>query len=167
VVPVPGPSALPAVLSASGLPIDRFAFEGFLPAKKRERREKLRAVREEARTLVFFEAPHRLKESLNDIQDLLGAREMVLAREVTKVHEEFLRGPIPDVIAQLAKQEIRGEVTLVISGFTGETAPCEEILQAEIRKLQGDGWRVKEIAEVLGEKYSYSKKDIYRLALGK
>jgi 16S rRNA (cytidine1402-2'-O)-methyltransferase len=167
VVPVPGPSALAAVLSASGLPADRFVFEGFLPAKRRERKEKLQSLREETRTLVCYEAPHRLKDSLDDIQRVLGSREMVLAREVTKIHEEFLRGPIADVIAQLPEQNIRGELTLVIRGFAGESAPFAEILRAEIRKLQADGLRVKEIAEVLGEKYSYPKKEIYRLALEK
>jgi 16S rRNA (cytidine1402-2'-O)-methyltransferase len=167
VVPVPGPSALPAVLSASGLPADRFVFEGFLPAKKGERQEKLQSLREETRTVVFYEAPHRLKESLADIQRVFGSREMVLAREVTKIHEEFLRGAIADVIARLAQQEIRGELTLVIRGFAGESAPSAEILRAEIRKLQAGGLRVKEIAEVLGEKYDYSKKEIYRLALEK
>jgi 16S rRNA (cytidine1402-2'-O)-methyltransferase len=165
VVPVPGASALAAVLSASGLPIDRFAFEGFLPAKKRERREKLQSLREEARTLVFYEAPHRLKESLSDIHSALGPREIVLAREVTKLHEEFIRGPITDVIARVRDQEVRGEMTLVVSGSSGEAAPSAETLQADIRKLQADGLRVKEIAEILGEQYGYSKKEIYRLAL--
>jgi 16S rRNA (cytidine1402-2'-O)-methyltransferase len=164
VVPIPGPSALAAVLSASGLPTDRFAFEGFLPAKKHDRREKLRCLREETRTLVFYEAPHRLKESLYDIQDVLGARAMVLAREVTKLHEEFVRGTVPDVMARLP-EEIRGEVTLVVAGSAGEAAPSEDRLESEIRKLQADGLRVKEIAEVLGAKYRYSKKAIYRMAL--
>ncbi|HSK29261.1 MAG TPA: 16S rRNA (cytidine(1402)-2'-O)-methyltransferase, partial [Candidatus Limnocylindria bacterium] len=101
VVPVPGALALAAVLSASGLPTDRFAFEGFLPAKRHERQVKLQALKQETRTLVFYEAPHRVKESLADMLKILGDREIVIGREVTKVHEEFLRGVVSAVIAQL------------------------------------------------------------------
>ncbi len=164
VSPVPGPSALIAALSASGLPAESFAFEGFLPAKKRERREKLESLRAEPRTLVFYEAPHRLKESLEDIVAIFGNREMVLAREISKVHEEFLRGPGVDLIAQIVGREVRGELTLVIAGATAETAASEEIA-AEIRKLKDSGMRVKEIAALLGEKYSVAKREVYRMVL--
>jgi len=165
VIPVPGPSALTAVLSASGLPTDRFIFEGFLPAKKKERRDRLEALRGERRTLVCFEAPHRLRESLGDIREFLGEREVVLAREVSKIHEEFLRGTVGDVIDRLAGQELRGEMTLVVRGSAGESAVAEDQLKADIRRLKQEGMRVKEIAELLGERYGYSKKEIYRLAL--
>lgn len=162
--PVPGPSALVAALSASGLPMEPCAFEGFLPAKRKERREKLQSLRAEARTLVFYEAPHRLKESLEDIGAMFGNRPMVLAREISKVHEEFLRGSAVDLIAQLADRDVRGELTLVIAGATDEPAAAEAIM-AEIRKLKGDGMRVKEIAALLGEKYSVSKREVYRMVL--
>jgi 16S rRNA (cytidine1402-2'-O)-methyltransferase len=165
VSPIPGASALTAVLSASGLPVDRFVFEGFLPARAQERRTRLRALREESRSLVFYEAPHRLKESLADMREILGNRDIVLAREVTKVHEEFVRGLLSEVISEIACREIRGEITLVIRGASGELTVTEEILKAEVERLKGNGLRVKEIAEVLGEKYGYSKKEIYRLAL--
>jgi 16S rRNA (cytidine1402-2'-O)-methyltransferase len=165
VIPLPGASALTAVLSASGLPTDRVAFEGFLPAKKKPRREKLRALRDEARTLLFYEAPHRLAETLDDVHELLGDREAVLAREVSKVHEEFLRGRISELLHALRRREIRGEFTLIISGSAGEIAITEDRLKAEIRELHLRGMRVKEIAEVLGEKFGYPKKEIYRLAL--
>jgi 16S rRNA (cytidine1402-2'-O)-methyltransferase len=166
IIPLPGASALTAVLSASGLPTDRVAFEGFLPAKKKQRREKLRALRDETRTLVFYEAPHRLVEALDDVHELLGDREVVLAREVSKVHEEFLRGPISELIRALRRREIRGEVTLIISGSAGESRVTEDRLKAEISELHLRGMRIKEIAEVLGEKFGYPKKEIYRLALG-
>ena len=97
IVPVPGASALTAVLSASGLPTDRFIFEGFLPAGKKPRRARLQSLRDETRTLVFYEAPHRLKETLDDMVELLGNRQAVLAREVSKVYEEFLRGSLERV----------------------------------------------------------------------
>ena len=165
IIPVPGASALTAVLSASGLPTDRFVFEGFLPARKTQRRERLQTLRDETRTLIFFEAPHRLKDTLGDIRELLGNREAVLAREVSKIHEEFLRGPASELVRALGSDAIRGEVTLIISGSSGLPGVSEDRLKAEILELKGKGFRVKEIAEVLGEKFGYPKKDIYRLAL--
>ncbi|MFQ5903829.1 MAG: 16S rRNA (cytidine(1402)-2'-O)-methyltransferase [Candidatus Binatia bacterium] len=116
VVPIPGPSALTTVLGASGLPTDRFVFEGFLPARKSERREMLRELREEQRTLVFYEAPHRVKESLQDLLEVLGNRQVVLGREMTKIHEEFIRGSVSELAAQAKVKEWRGEMTLVVRG---------------------------------------------------
>ena len=165
IIPIPGASALTAVLSATGLPTDRFVFEGFLPAKKKQRRERLQILRDEIRTLIFYEAPHRLRDALDDIHELLGNREAVLAREVSKIHEEFLRGPISELVRSLGGGDVRGEVTLIISGSAGESRANEDLLKAEIRELKRQGLRVKEIAEVLGEKFGYPKKDIYRLAL--
>lgn len=165
VVPVPGPSALTAALGASGLPTDRFVFEGFLPAKKRERRERLNRLREETRTLVFYEAPHRIKESLADLLEILGDRELVLGREITKVYEEFIRGRLSEVIVRVGHKEPRGEMTLVVTGVEQESAPGEDRIKTEIQRLQRKGLRVKEIAEILGEKFSCSKREVYRLAL--
>ncbi len=165
VIPIPGASALTAVLSAGGLPTDRFVFDGFLPAKKQERRARLRALSSETRTLVIYEAPHRLTETLNDLVEILGDRETVLAREVSKVHEEFLRGGLTEVAKQIAGREIKGELTLLIGGSRGQSEVSQEQIEKEIRKLKDDGLRVKEIAEILGEKYGYPKKEIYRLAL--
>src|SRR5712692_2641937 len=165
VVPLPGASALTAVLSASGLPTDRFVFEGFLPVKQKERRERIQRLRAETRTLVFYEAPHRLQETLADMRAILGDREIVLAREVSKVHEEFLRGSIGELIRQIGDGEIRGELTLVIKGSAGENEVSEDRLKAEIRKLRGRGMRVKEIAEIMGERYAMAKRELYRLAL--
>jgi 16S rRNA (cytidine1402-2'-O)-methyltransferase len=165
VTPIPGASALTAVLSACGLPTDRFVFEGFLPPRKKERRDQLEALRGEMRTIVCFEAPHRLLESLQDIHELLGDREVVVAREVSKVYEEFLRGLTGELIDKLAGREIRGELTIVIKGSARAPAVSEEHLKADIRRLKREGMRVKEIAELLGERYGYSKREIYRLAL--
>jgi len=165
VIPIPGASALTAVLSAGGLPTDRFVFEGFLPAKKQERRARLRALSSETGTLAIYEAPHRLTETLNDLAEILGDREIVLAREVSKVHEEFLRGRLTEVAKQIAGREIKGELTLLIGGSRGQSEVSQEQIEKEIRKLKDDGLRVKEIAEILGEKYGYPKKEIYRLAL--
>ncbi len=165
VVPIPGPAALTAVLSAGGLPMDRFVFEGFLPAKKGERGARLQALREEKRTMVFYEAPHRLKEFLQDLREFFGDREIVLAREVTKVHEEFIRGRLNQVLEEMTRRELRGEITLVVRGAEEAPAPSQDLLKSEIRKLRSDGMRIKEIAQLLGERYSYPKKEIYRLAV--
>lgn len=165
VIPVPGPSALTAVLSAGGLPTNEFVFAGFLPAKKQERRSKLHKLSGEHRSMVMHEAPHRLKECLDDLHDVLGDRRIVVAREVTKVHEEFIRGCVSQVIEELAAKEVRGEITLVVEGSSQNTAVSEEALRDEIATLQAGGKRVKEIAEILGEKFGYSKKEIYRLVL--
>jgi 16S rRNA (cytidine1402-2'-O)-methyltransferase len=165
VIPVPGPSALLAVLSVSGLPTDRFVFEGFLPGKKRERRKRLQSLRLEERTLVFYEAPQRIRETLQDMLELFGDRELVLGREVTKLYEEFVRGRISEVITEIDRKEPRGEITLVVGGSDGEKIPLEDAIKTEIDDLLRQGLRVKEIAEILGEKFSYPKRDIYRLAL--
>lgn len=165
VVPVPGPSAVTAVLSVSGLPTDRFVFEGFLPAKKGERKARLHNLAGEARSLVFFEAPHRIRDTLGDMLEHFGDREVVLAREVTKAYEEFLRGRLSEISAALAAREPRGEFTVVVRGSETAPPPSQEFLLAEIRKLKGKGLRVKEIAELLSERYSCSKKEVYRLAV--
>ena len=165
IVPLPGAAALATVLSASGLPTDRFLFEGFLPAKKTARKAKLQALREQTATLVFYEAPHRLLETLNDMRQLLGDRRLVVAREVSKVHEEFLRGAVSDIIGQLADREVKGEITLVVHGATGDARVSEEQLRTEIRRLTDEQVGVKEIAELLGERYGLAKREVYRLAL--
>ena len=116
VVPVPGASAFLAALVASGLPTDSFRFSGFLPAKRGERRTVLEGVKDSPRTLVFYEAPHRIVEALEDVVEVLGAsRQVVVAREVTKIHEEFLRGRAGDVLETLKTREaVKGEITLLI-----------------------------------------------------
>src|SRR5277367_2592387 len=116
VVPIPGASAFLAALVASGLPTDAFRFSGFLPAKQGQRRALLESVRDSPRTQVFYEAPHRVKEALEDMVELLGAaRHVVVAREVTKLHEEFLRGHAADVLETLkSRGDVKGEITLLI-----------------------------------------------------
>jgi 16S rRNA (cytidine1402-2'-O)-methyltransferase len=123
VVPIPGASAFLAALVAGGLPTDSFRFSGFLPAKRGERRAALEAVRNSPRTQVFYEAPHRVVETLADVCEILGnERHVVVAREVTKVHEEFLRGRVGEVLENLKSREaVKGEITLLIGkGEEGE-----------------------------------------------
>jgi 16S rRNA (cytidine1402-2'-O)-methyltransferase len=165
VTPIPGASAVTAVVAASGLPPDRFAFEGFLPGSKKERRARLLALKDDTRTLVFYEAPHRIKESLSDLGEILGDREVVVAREVTKLHEEFRRGSASELAAQLGNQEVRGEITLAVGGSSGAAAVSQATLESEIRRLRGAGMHVKAIAGSLAQQYGCSKKSVYRLAL--
>jgi 16S rRNA (cytidine1402-2'-O)-methyltransferase len=140
VVPIPGASAYLAALVASGLPTDSFRFSGFLPAKSSQRRKLLESVRESPRTQVFYEAPHRLLETLTDIVDVLGeSRHIVVAREVTKLHEEFLRGRAADVLDQLkTRGDVKGEITLLIGKLEGQE------IQAESPRLTV-GQRVRQV----------------------
>jgi 16S rRNA (cytidine1402-2'-O)-methyltransferase len=166
VIPLPGPSALTAALTAAGLPTDRFAFEGFLPAKKSERRSALEALRNDMRTLIFYETPHRLKETLADMAEVFGNRDLAIGREISKVHEEFLRGAMRELIAKLEQQNVRGEITLIVQGASGGTLVQEEQLISEVRQLAQDGMRVKEISELLSARHGISRREVYRLALG-
>ncbi len=132
VVPIPGPNAGLAALSASGLPSDQFMFVGFLPAKKNARREKLIAVANVACTLIFYEAPHRIEESLEDLQEILGDRETCVAREITKLHEEFLFGTISDVRPRIKPL---GEFVVVVSGATEVRAETKLTREDVLKKL--------------------------------
>jgi 16S rRNA (cytidine1402-2'-O)-methyltransferase len=114
VVPIPGPSAFVAALAASGMPTDEFLFVGFLPPRAGARRKKLDALKSEPRALVLYEAPHRLVDTLSDAADILGSRHAVIAREVTKIHEEFLRGTLAELRDAARKRAPRGEITLLI-----------------------------------------------------
>lgn len=134
IVPVPGACAAIAALSVAGLATDRFAFEGFLPQKRAARRARLEALAREPRTLVFYEAPHRLVEALGDFVEAFGPdREAVVARELTKLHETIYRGPLADLAARAATDAnmVRGELVLVVAG-----APASDDGDAEARRLQ-------------------------------
>jgi 16S rRNA (cytidine1402-2'-O)-methyltransferase len=140
VVPIPGASAFLAALVASGLPTDSFRFSGFLPAKAGQRRKLFESVRESPRTQVFYEAPHRVLETLADVVEVLGSdRHVVVAREVTKIHEEFLRGRAVEVLEQLkARGDVKGEITLLIAKAEGSEIKAET-------SLVSVGKRVKQI----------------------
>jgi len=120
VVPVPGPCAFVAALAASGMPIEEFTFVGFLPSRPTERRKRLRGLVAEPRTLALYEAPHRLLDTLEDALEILGNRPAVIARELTKVYEEFVRGHMEDLLAAVRKKAPRGEITLLIGEADGE-----------------------------------------------
>jgi 16S rRNA (cytidine1402-2'-O)-methyltransferase len=139
VVPIPGPSALLAALSVSGLPTEEFLFVGFLPARSGERRRALERLRIEERTIIFYEAPHRVEECIADVREILGDRPACLAREVTKLHEEFRRGKLSALAASLAERPARGEITLLI----GPSDPAEA--RAGVDTTQSLSDRVEEL----------------------
>jgi 16S rRNA (cytidine1402-2'-O)-methyltransferase len=118
--PIPGPSAFVAALSVSGLPSDRIAFEGFLAKKKGKRGNQLEALKEEHRTLLFYESPHRIVALLKAIQQLFGERRVAVGREITKVYEEIIRGHVSEVISYFEKKTVKGEIVLVVDGFRPE-----------------------------------------------
>ncbi len=115
VVPIPGPSALTAALSSSGLPTDRFAFEGFLPVKSGRRQRRLEALSRETRTVVLFESPHRITKLLSELEERMAGRQVVIARELTKIHEEFLRGTVREVTERIGRRKARGEYVVLIA----------------------------------------------------
>jgi 16S rRNA (cytidine1402-2'-O)-methyltransferase len=138
VVPIPGASAFLAALVASGLPTDSFRFSGFLPSKSGQRRKLLESVKESPRTQVFYEAPHRLLEALGDVVEVLGNdRHVVVAREVTKMHEEFLRGRAGEILGQLkARGDVKGEITLLIAKAEEGAAPSSAEVVSVARRVR-------------------------------
>ena len=166
VVPIPGPSMLTALMSVGGLPTDRFAFEGFLPAKKSQRQRALRELCHEKRPLIFYESPYRLLSTLTDLAHIFGDRRVVVGRELTKQFEEILRGPISAVCSAFHNRSVKGEVALVVEGWDGQDEHTSEQSAAELmRQLLADGVGVKEAARVVSEAYHISKRDAYALGV--
>jgi 16S rRNA (cytidine1402-2'-O)-methyltransferase len=167
VVPIPGASAGVTALSVSGLATDRFIFEGFLPAKGQERRDRLEALQTEARTLILYESPHRLRQTLKDLLEVLGTdRAIALARELTKLHEEVWRGSLEEAIAHYRDREPQGEFTLVIAGSElVEPMLSESALRAELQHLLNQGLSRSQASRQLAQKTSLSRRQIYQLAL--
>jgi 16S rRNA (cytidine1402-2'-O)-methyltransferase len=168
VVAIPGPSALLAALVASGLPTDAFVYLGFLPRKAGERQRLLASVAREPRTLVAYEAPHRLLDALAGIQSALGDRPLAVARELTKLHEEIFRGPASAAHAHFAAKEILGEVTLVIAGaaLAAAAEPWDvDQVRAELASLLAAGeLKKKDAARLVAEQSGWPAREVYRLA---
>lgn len=171
IVPVPGPSAAVAALVGSGFPTDSFLFVGFLPAKKGQRRSKLQEIASVPATLVLYEAPHRLLHVLEDINEILGERQMCLAREITKIHEEWLRGtPLEIATALRARPQIRGEITLVVEGGASLAASEPAVWPASIsqhleQEMQKTGASPKESLKAVARQRGLSRREAYRQLL--
>ncbi len=158
---VPGPSAVTAALVVSGLPTDRWVFEGFLPRRPSERRSRLRALAHEPRTVVLFESPLRVVTLLRDVLVELGDRRVAVARELTKIHEEVLRGRVSEVLPMLLDSEPRGEIAVVLEGAETPEAALSEMVD-EAGRLVREGMRKREAAAAVARVSGGSANEIYR-----
>lgn len=162
---IPGPSAVVTALALSGLPTDRFTFEGFLPRKSSDRRTAFAALEREPRTMVFFESPHRIAESLADARDTLGAdRQGAVCRELTKMFEEVKRGTLAE-LAEWARDEVRGEIVVVVGGAPARASVTMPDALAEVARLTLSGIGLKEASAQVAELTGLSKRDLYQGAL--
>jgi 16S rRNA (cytidine1402-2'-O)-methyltransferase len=163
VVPLPGASAALAALAASGLPTNEFRFVGFLPPKQTARRKLLAALADEMTTLILYESPHRILESLQDITAEMGKRPVVLGRELTKLHEEFLRGSAAEIHAILtARDSVKGEITLVIGPAAVELSNADPL--EEIAQLEAQGISRMDAIKTAAKRLGLPKREVYRLA---
>jgi 16S rRNA (cytidine1402-2'-O)-methyltransferase len=168
VTAVPGPSAVLTALAVSGLPVDRFCFEGFLPRKAGERGRRLAGLAAEERTMVFFEAPHRTEAALAAMAEALGTdRPAAVCRELTKTHEEVRRGPLGDLVAWAA-EGVRGEVTIVVQGAapTAEVANDPDSLRAAVADLEAEGSTRKDAIAEVARRAGVPKREVYNLVHG-
>ena len=167
VIPIPGGTAVISALAASGLATDKFIFEGFLPRKEQERVARLELLRNETRTIIFYEAPHRIIKTLTDLKKTVGeTRKIVLARELTKIHEEFWRGNIGEAIALYDRREPKGEYTIVLQGAAETnliTSKAE--LKQELQQLLAGGMTRSQASRQLAKLTSLSRREIYQLDL--
>lgn len=159
---IPGPSALISALVVSGLPTDRFAFEGFLPSRPERRRKALAALSAEARTMIFYESPQRIAAFLAEASAAFGARRACVVRELTKVHEEVLRGTLPELAAEISGREsVPGEITVVVAGSPKGGAPSVEDAVAEALADAPEGASSRDLAREVSGRTGLSKKDVY------
>jgi len=163
---LPGANAALTALVVSGLPTRRVAFEGFLPRKKGARRKALEDVAADRRTLIFYESPARVADTLADIEEVLGDRQMALARELTKRFEQVVRGRVSEVRAELSESPPRGELVLVVEGFSGEIRVDESEALEKVRRLREQGLSLKDaVDQVAGDTPGLSRRALYNRAL--
>jgi len=167
IVSVPGPTAFTAALSVSGLRTDEFTFIGFLPSKKTHRLNALKSLSLESRTLVFYEAPHRIIRTLMDINDTFSGRHIVVAKEITKIHEEVVRGSIPEVLSTLQNTTIAGEYIIIVDGRRDEKRQIDDDILMEVAVLMKKGLGRKEAVKKTAKAYGLSRKDLYNRGLSK
>ena len=165
VTPVPGASAAVAALSVCGLATDRFVFQGFLPSRRGRRKEKLQELREDPRTAVYYEAPRRVRDTLSDMREVLGDRAALVGRELTKAHEELLRGTLSELAERLDRDAPRGEFVIVVAGHGGTPEVDEELLRAEAARLLRTGRKANDVAKLMARTFPLAKRDAYELVL--
>jgi 16S rRNA (cytidine1402-2'-O)-methyltransferase len=164
VVPIPGPSAIITALSAAGVSTERFAFEGYLPQRTKARGDLLRQLNGEQRTLVFYEAPHRLAATLADLVEIMGAeRPLVVARELTKLYEEFFRGTAAEALTRFTQEPARGELVLMIP--PSSQGPQMNVRDALRKLLNQSDLSRREAVKLIAKEYGLSGSDVYRESL--
>jgi len=163
VVPIPGVTAAVSALSASGLATDSFRFCGFLPARTSQRRKMLEHLKQETCTLVFYETPHRILDALKDVEAVMGSRPAVVARELTKIHEEFLRGTAAQIRATLAgRPSVKGEITLLIGKAEAAAGADDTPLEDAVRNAEEQGLSRMDAIKQVAKKRGLSKREVYR-----
>jgi 16S rRNA (cytidine1402-2'-O)-methyltransferase len=167
IVPIPGVSACVTALSVAGIPSDRFVFEGFLPVKGKARSQRLEALQNESRTLILYESPHRIQETLTELAATLGEnRSIVVARELTKLHEELWRGHLKGASLHFTKAKALGEFTLIIGGANLEVPSLsDEVLKEELKQIMLQGVSRSQASRQLAQKVAASRRHLYQLAL--
>jgi 16S rRNA (cytidine1402-2'-O)-methyltransferase len=167
VIPIPGASAGVAALSVSGLPTDSFIFIGFCAKKKAKRLKQLRELAGEKKTLIFYENPGRILTFIEEIINVMGDRYGVLCREMTKLHEEFLRGRLSELIDSLShRPAVKGECTLLVKGCEEKKDVSKDVIRAELAEALGKkGCKISEASRIIAQKYGFSKNEIYEEAL--
>jgi 16S rRNA (cytidine1402-2'-O)-methyltransferase len=161
----PGPSAAVAALVLSGLPTDRFCFEGFLPRRAGARRARLRELQDDPRTLVFYESPRRLADLLDDAAEAWGKRPAAVIRELTKAHQEVVRGDLAELAQRYRREEPRGEVVLVVGGAAAAPAPDTAALASEVERLRAGGLSRRDAAARVAEATGVSRREVYEASL--
>ncbi len=165
---IPGPSALITALVASGLDTGGFVFLGFFPRGRNEQKKLLEQVEKEPRTLIFYESPHRLQATLQVLRDNLGDRQCCVARELTKIYEEFKRGSISEVLNTFGEEKVKGELTVLLEGFreseSGETPSWEDITE-KVTVLREQGFSLGEAAKIAAKQCGLTKREIYNYLL--
>ncbi|HZV46633.1 MAG TPA: 16S rRNA (cytidine(1402)-2'-O)-methyltransferase [Thermodesulfovibrionales bacterium] len=165
IVSIPGPSAFVAALSVSGLPTDQFTFLGFLPSRTAQRQKFLREVYLEQRTLIFYEAPHRIVNTLLDMSHIFGERRSALVKEITKYHEDVVRGSITEIIEEVQKTTIAGEYVIIVEGWSGMIKSITEDVLSELHACMRKGLGRKEAVKRIAETFGLSKKELYKKSL--
>ncbi|WP_071518334.1 16S rRNA (cytidine(1402)-2'-O)-methyltransferase [Geitlerinema sp. PCC 9228] len=167
IIPIPGATAAIAALSASGLPTDAFVFVGFLPLKSKVRSQILQSLQAETRTLLFYEAPHRIVQTLQDLASHLGEnRQVVVAREITKRYEDFWRGTVADAIASHSQTNPKGEYTIVLAGNTAtEKSWSPAAIKTELQQLLAQGYSRSQASRQLATVTNLPRREIYQMAL--
>lgn len=165
VIPVPGPAAFVAALSLSGFSTDKFIYAGFLPSKPSQRNKALKELSLERMTVVFYEAPHRIMQTMSDISDVFGERKAVVVKEMTKIHEEVARGGISEILQLLKGTKIAGEYVVVVEGRSEEAKANMDDVMTEIRSLIRKGLGRKEAVKKIAGEYGLSRKELYDKSL--